>query len=323
MVRMSDRLAEQAAGVREVLQSDTGRRIVRPPTCGSRLTEARRAIQKNPTRIGGAEGRDRRRAGWTPPLIFRFPVRSKVDRARFVGIQWPASTRVQLPSPSMGHEGEPKGPVVDPSGVSPAVLDLPLRAGFDQPPAPSRDGLRSDRLHRRAIRGVGVPPVRRSGYSQQPQRALGLFWLLGQGPGLGANNFWQFSGWILLSLLYFLVVVAGAALVFRSQRHLTAVYNADQRLMQRCLVQVCERMGLDPVRSGNLFVFGIEPAGQPVKNGEGVQTEQSPETGRLSTYAVATDRRPGAGAVHVPPSCHPALGTVGFGPAARSGGGAS
>ena len=87
-----------------------------------------------------------------------------------------------------------------------------------------------------------------------------LFWLLGQRPGNAVEGLWQF--WIFLSVLYFLVIVVGALFILRGQRHLTAVYNADLGLIQRCLVQVCEQLGLDPARSGNLFVFGVEPAGQ-------------------------------------------------------------
>jgi hypothetical protein len=98
-----------------------------------------------------------------------------------------------------------------------------------------------------------------------------MFWLLGQRPGASAEGFFQF--WVFLSVLYFLIVVTGAALVFRTQRHLTAIYNADPGLIQRCLVQVCEQMGLDPARSGSLFVFGVEPAGvTSAVRDEGVQT---------------------------------------------------
>jgi hypothetical protein len=86
-----------------------------------------------------------------------------------------------------------------------------------------------------------------------------MFWLLGERPTATSEGFWQF--WIFLSVLYFLIVVTGAALVLRTQRHLTSVYNVEPGLIQRCLVQVCEQMGLDPARSGNLFVFGVEPAG--------------------------------------------------------------
>jgi hypothetical protein len=102
-----------------------------------------------------------------------------------------------------------------------------------------------------------------------------MFWLLGERPA-DSENFWQF--WMLLSVAYFAVVVGGAALVFRGQRHLTSVYNTDPELVQRCLVEVCEQMGLDPVQSGNLFVFGVEPATRPIAaGGDAIQAESAPE----------------------------------------------
>ena len=101
------------------------------------------------------------------------------------------------------------------------------------------------------------------------------FWLVGQRPNSTSEGFWQF--WMFLTVLYFFVVVAGAALVFRAQRHLTSIYNADPELMQRCLVQVCEQMGLDPARSGNLFVFGVEPAVKTAaSNGDGIKSTPVP-----------------------------------------------
>jgi hypothetical protein len=103
-----------------------------------------------------------------------------------------------------------------------------------------------------------------------------MFWLLGHAPSGPADEFWQYWGWILLSALYFVIVVAGAALVLRGQRHLTAIYNAEQGLIERCLVQVCEQMGLDPARSGSLFVFGVEPAGNPGAGKEAIQTAPKP-----------------------------------------------
>jgi hypothetical protein len=89
-----------------------------------------------------------------------------------------------------------------------------------------------------------------------------MFWLTGQrgaGPG-GAEGAWQF--WVFLSALYFLVVVAGSAYLLLRQRHLTAVYNVERRAVEQALIQVCERLGLRPERSGDLFLFGMSaPAG--------------------------------------------------------------
>jgi hypothetical protein len=92
-----------------------------------------------------------------------------------------------------------------------------------------------------------------------------MFWLTGQrgaGPG-GADGAWQF--WVFLSALYFVVVVAGSAYLLWSQRQLTAVYNVERRAVEQALAQVCERLGLRPVRSGDLFLFGMAPAGSDRK----------------------------------------------------------
>jgi hypothetical protein len=84
-----------------------------------------------------------------------------------------------------------------------------------------------------------------------------LYWLLGKGdaPVVGADGAWQF--WIFLSILYFVLVVAGVAFYFWRQRQLTAIYNADVTQVERALEQICERLGLNPVRSGDLFLFGL------------------------------------------------------------------
>ena len=114
------------------------------------------------------------------------------------------------------------------------------------------------------------------------------FWLFGERRGGAGDGSWQF--WVFLFALYFLTVVAIAVLAFRTQRHLTAVYNADSGLLRRCLVQVCEQMGLDPARSGNLIVFGVEPAGQTTSPpSEAIQTEpeHKPEATALAILQQA------------------------------------
>ncbi|MGH7170161.1 MAG: hypothetical protein ACRELG_07795 [Gemmataceae bacterium] len=84
-----------------------------------------------------------------------------------------------------------------------------------------------------------------------------MFWLLGKGdvPLTGPDGVWQF--WIFLSLLYFLLIVSGAAYYFWRQRHLTAVYNARPAQVERAVMDVCEQLGINPVRSGDLFLFGL------------------------------------------------------------------
>lgn len=84
-----------------------------------------------------------------------------------------------------------------------------------------------------------------------------MFWLFGKGDMVlaGPDGAWSF--WIFLSVLYFLLIVAGAAYYLWRQRYLTAIYNADAAQVERALMEVCEQLGLNPVRSGDLFLFGM------------------------------------------------------------------
>jgi hypothetical protein len=83
-----------------------------------------------------------------------------------------------------------------------------------------------------------------------------MYWLLGQQPGPGGGGGgWQF--WVFLSALYFGLVVAGSAFLLWRRRHLTAVYNVDPAVAEDVLAEVCQGLGVRPVRSGNLFLFGI------------------------------------------------------------------
>ncbi len=85
------------------------------------------------------------------------------------------------------------------------------------------------------------------------------FWLLARINGLPASldGSWRSWVWAALSILYFVLVVAGSAFLLRQQRRLTAIYNADAGLVQRCLEHIFEQMRLHPVRSGNLYLFGL------------------------------------------------------------------
>lgn len=88
-----------------------------------------------------------------------------------------------------------------------------------------------------------------------------MFWLTGR-PGSGLSSFdilWQ--TWLFFSVLYFATIVAGSAYILWRQRHLTSIYNAAPALVERCLEQVLEKLQLQPVRSGGLYLFGL--AGEP------------------------------------------------------------
>jgi hypothetical protein len=103
-----------------------------------------------------------------------------------------------------------------------------------------------------------------------------LYWLLGKGdvPVAGADGAWQF--WTFLSILYFVLVVAGVAFYFRRQRQLTAIYNADATQVEHALAQICERLGLNPVRSGGLFLFGLSLGLSAGRRGASVEKIQAP-----------------------------------------------
>jgi hypothetical protein len=101
-----------------------------------------------------------------------------------------------------------------------------------------------------------------------------LYWLLGQRPGAasGAGEGWPL--WALLSGAYFVVVVAGCALLLARRRRLTAIYNVAPPALQQVLDDVFCGLGLDPMRSGNLFLFGLAAA-----KGEGTSAPHEPFQG--------------------------------------------
>jgi hypothetical protein len=84
-----------------------------------------------------------------------------------------------------------------------------------------------------------------------------FFWLFGQGGRNAASSLGPWPFWVFLSLLYFVAVVAGAAYQFVRQRQLTCLYNTDLATVERALAAACDRLGLAPVRSGHLYVFGL------------------------------------------------------------------
>jgi hypothetical protein len=117
-----------------------------------------------------------------------------------------------------------------------------------------------------------------------------LYWMLGRGdvPTGQADGAWQF--WIFLSILYFVLVVGGAAFLLWRQRHLTAIYNADVEQVETAVEEICERLHLQPVRSGGLFLFGLSP-GSPTdrrdSNGEPIQAPHYlPAAARVGARAV-------------------------------------
>jgi hypothetical protein len=111
-----------------------------------------------------------------------------------------------------------------------------------------------------------------------------LFWLLGKGETSLASGEGYSQLWIFLSILYFVLIVAGAAFYFWRQRQLTAIYNADIAQVERALMDLCEQLGINPVRSGGLYLFGLAQ-GQLDEN-HGVKTE-SAVSGKDTTFLAA------------------------------------
>jgi hypothetical protein len=100
------------------------------------------------------------------------------------------------------------------------------------------------------------------------------FWLLGHGGGNALRLTEAWSLWLLLSAVYFAAVVGGSAWLLWRARRLTSVYNVAPGVVEELLAEVCLSFGLDPVRSGNLFVFGMTlpvPARGVGRAPEGIQ----------------------------------------------------
>ena len=115
-----------------------------------------------------------------------------------------------------------------------------------------------------------------------------MFWLLGKGdaPVAGPNGAWQF--WIFLSILYFVLIVGGAAYFFWRQRHVTAVYNAEAEQIENALTEICERLDVHPMRSGGLFLFGLSLGLSPERRGTNDERIQAPH------YLPIAVRTPGS-----------------------------
>jgi hypothetical protein len=102
-----------------------------------------------------------------------------------------------------------------------------------------------------------------------------VYWLLGKGAPLGGpDGFGQL--WIFLSVLYFVLIVGGAAYYLRRQRRLTAIYNAEAAQVEYALAHCCAELGLSPVRSGDLFLFGFSPDGKPTEESAILELDSFP-----------------------------------------------
>jgi hypothetical protein len=83
-----------------------------------------------------------------------------------------------------------------------------------------------------------------------------MFWLFGSRSGSAVVEESTNRVWLLLSSLYFAAVVGGAVYFLRQRRAQTAIYNVTPEAFEKAFGQVLNSLGLNPLRSGSLFVFG-------------------------------------------------------------------
>jgi hypothetical protein len=88
------------------------------------------------------------------------------------------------------------------------------------------------------------------------------FWLLGKSGVSFAGSEGSWPAWAFLAFLYVLLIVGGAALYLWRQLRFTAIYNSKTDLVERTLTDTCKELGINPMRSGNLFLFGPPAEGQ-------------------------------------------------------------
>jgi hypothetical protein len=80
--------------------------------------------------------------------------------------------------------------------------------------------------------------------------------VLGDNPtnSSAAEGLWLW--WLSLMVAYFALVVGGAGFLLWRARHHTSIYNVDHETIRAALARICERLGLRPLRSGDLYYFG-------------------------------------------------------------------
>lgn len=130
----------------------------------------------------------------------------------------------------------------------------------------------------------GGPAVLSAGYDRWR-----YYWLFGEGGNPADSLEALRHGWVLFALLYFGVVVAVSAVILARRRRATCICNADLATVERALAETCARLGLTPVRSGNLYVFGLV-LDVLERDATGVQRGvQGPHTGKSGLSGQAVD----------------------------------
>lgn len=115
-----------------------------------------------------------------------------------------------------------------------------------------------------------------------------MFWMFGARAGIPAVDESTTRVWSILAGLYFFVVVGGAAFLLRQRRSQTAIYNVTPDIFEKALSQVFGSLGLNPLRSGSLFVFGtFRPFAGSSRSG--LSAEESHFSGEPLTATVSRE----------------------------------
>jgi hypothetical protein len=88
--------------------------------------------------------------------------------------------------------------------------------------------------------------------------------------------------WWLAWLMYYVLVLGGAAYLLWVRRNTTVIYNVEQRTVETALARLVERLGLNASRLGNRVFLGVHaapvPLTAPAKSSSHVTANPSPLT---------------------------------------------
>jgi len=111
-----------------------------------------------------------------------------------------------------------------------------------------------------------------------------LFWLLGKGDISAAVAEGTWPMWTFLAFFYFLLIVGGSVWYLWRQRSHTAIYNTNADAIERTVIEICKERGINPMRSGDLFLFEAAPASDPSRDHKGAVEEAPLPYGRGSDF---------------------------------------
>lgn len=99
------------------------------------------------------------------------------------------------------------------------------------------------------------------------------FWLTGDQRVSRDSLLAQWQFWVILLAFYYVAVVIGCAIGFARRKATTSIYNVDPGAVEGAIEECCDQLGLSPIRSGNVFVFGpgLEALPGSGGNSEGIQ----------------------------------------------------